>query len=248
MKVLVVSGGGRGIGAAISRQAAALGYLVAVNYVSDKERAEALIAEIAAAGGRAIAIAGDVSREADVVHLFDEAARLLGPVTHMVNNAGITGPSSRLDKASAETIRSCIDINTTGAILVAREAVRRMSPRHGGTGGAIVNISSAATTIGSPGEYVWYAASKGAIDSLTYGMAKELAEEGIRVNAVAPGMTETEIHERSTGDPARVERIRPSIPMKRIGQPEEIAEAVMFLLSDAASYITGSVLRVTGGR
>ncbi|MBI3673240.1 MAG: glucose 1-dehydrogenase [Rhizobiales bacterium] len=248
MKVLVVSGGGRGIGAAISRQAAALGYLVAVNYVSDKERAEALIAEIAAAGGRAIAIAGDVSREADVVHLFDEAARLLGPVTHMVNNAGITGPISRLDKASAETIRSCIDINTTGAILVAREAVRRMSPRHGGTGGAIVNISSAATTIGSPGEYVWYAASKGAIDSLTYGMAKELAEEGIRVNAVAPGMTETEIHERSTGDPARVERIRPSIPMKRIGQPEEIAEAVMFLLSDAASYITGSVLRVTGGR
>ncbi len=166
----------------------------------------------------------------------------------MVNNAGITGRSSRLDAASAETIRSTVDINLTGAIFVAREAVRHLSPRHGGTGGAIVNISSAATTIGSPGEYVWYAASKGGVESLTLGLAKEVAEENIRVNCVAPGMTETEIHDRSSGDPARVERIRPSIPLKRIGKPEEIADAVLYLLGDHATYITGSILRVTGGR
>ena len=247
-KVLVITGGGRGIGAAIARKAARLGYRVAVNYQQDRARADAVAADIVKAGGKAVAIGADVSIAADVVRLFDEAAGQLGPVTHVVNNAGITGKSSRLDAADPETIRSCVDINVTGAILVAREAIRRLSPRHGGMGGAIVNISSAATTIGSPGEYVWYAASKGAIDSLTIGLAKEVAEENIRVNAVAPGMTETEIHERSSGDGARVERIRPSIPMKRIGQPDEIADAVLYLLGDEATYITGSILRVTGGR
>ena len=247
-KVLVITGGGRGIGAAIALKAAALGYAVAVNYVGDRARAEAVVAEISKSSGKAVAIAGDVSQETDVIRLFAEAASLLGPITHVVNNAGITGRSSRLDAASAETIRSTVDINLTGAILVAREAVRHLSPRHGGTGGAIVNISSAATTIGSPGEYVWYAASKGGVESLTLGLAKEVAEENIRVNCVAPGMTETEIHDRSSGDPARVERIRPSIPLKRIGKPEEIADAVLYLLGDHATYITGSILRVTGGR
>lgn len=247
-KVLVVTGGGRGIGAAISRMAAKQGYRVAINYVGDRERAEGVVREITAAGGAAIAIAGDVSQEADVANLFAEAARQLGPITHVVNNAGITGRSSRLDVVEASTIRSCVDINVTGAIFVAREAIRHLSPRHGGRGGAIVNISSAASTLGSPGEYVWYAATKGAIEALTIGMAREVAEEGIRVNTVAPGLTETEIHDRSTGDAARVERLRPMIPLKRVGQPDEIADAVLYLLGDSASYITGSTLRVSGGR
>jgi NAD(P)-dependent dehydrogenase (short-subunit alcohol dehydrogenase family) len=248
VKVLLVTGGSRGIGAAVARKAAEQGYAVAVNYVGEQARAEAVVGDIVAKGGKAVAIAADVSVEADVIRLFSETRSALGPITHVVNNAGITGRSSRLDAAEAKTIRATIDINLTGAIFVAREAVRHLSPRHGGTGGVIVNISSAATTIGSPGEYVWYAASKGGVESLTLGLAKEVAEESIRVNCVAPGMTETEIHERSTGDRARVERIRPSIPLKRIGQPEEIADAVLFLLGDGATYITGSILRVTGGR
>ena len=221
---------------------------MALNYLSDNASAEALVRDITKAGGMAMSVAGDVSKESDVIKLFDEAARQLGPVTHVVNNAGNTGRSSRLDAAEVSTLRACIDINVTGAMLVAREAVRRMAPRHGGTGGAIVNISSAASSLGSPGEYVWYAASKGAIDSFTIGLAKEVADDGIRVNAVAPGMIETEIHELSTGDVARMERIRPMIPMQRIGQPEEVAEAVLFLLSEASSYTTGAVLRLAGGR
>ena len=247
-KVLVVTGGGRGIGAAIARQAAAQGYRVAVNYLRDRKSAESVVVEIASAGAKAVAIAGDVSKTADVTRLFDETATQLGPVTHVVNNAGMTGRSSRLDAADEATIRACIDLNVTGSILVAREACRRMARGHGGKGGAIVNISSGAASLGSPNEYVWYAASKGAIDSFTIGLAKEVAEDGIRVNAVAPGLIETEIHELSAGDGARMERIRPTIPLKRIGAPEEVAEAVLFLLSDAASYITGAVLRVAGGR
>ena len=247
-KVLIVTGGGRGIGAAIGRKAAAQGYRVALNYLRERSRAESVVGDIEAAGGMAVAIAGDVSQSADVGRLFDEAVRLLGPVTHVVNNAGITGSSSRLDQAGEETIRACIDLNVTGAILVAREAVRRMAFRHGGKGGAIVNLSSGAATLGSPGEYVWYAASKGAIDSLTIGLAREVAEDGIRVNAVAPGLIETEIHLRSTGDGARAERLAPTIPLKRIGTPDEIAEAVLFLLAEASSYTTGAVLRVAGGR
>jgi NAD(P)-dependent dehydrogenase (short-subunit alcohol dehydrogenase family) len=247
-RVLVVTGGSRGIGAAVAEKAGAQGYRVAVNYQRDGGRADQVVKAIRANGGEAVAIKGDMSKLGDIVALFDQTAKQLGPITGVVNNAGITGKSSRLDQADPETIRACIDINVTGAILVAREAVKRMSPKHGGRGGVIVNISSAATTIGSPGEYTWYAASKGAIDSFTLGLAREVAEENIRVAGVAPGMIETEIHALSTGDAARVERIRPMIPLKRIGKPQEIADAVMFLLSDRASYITGTVLRVAGGR
>jgi NAD(P)-dependent dehydrogenase (short-subunit alcohol dehydrogenase family) len=177
--------------------------------------------------------------EADVLRVFEEATRL-GRLTHVVNNAGITGRASRLDEASAETIRACIDLNVTGALLVAREATRRLSRRLGGPGGVIVNISSVAASLGSPGEYVWYAASKGAIDALTVGLAKELAGDGVLV--------ETEIHALSTGDPGRLERLRPMIPLERAGRPEEVAAAVLYLMSDEASYITGSNLRVSGGR
>lgn len=247
-KVLLVTGGGRGIGAAIARQAAAQAYHVAVNYLRDQDSAANLVRGITSAGGKAVAIAGDVSNAKDVTRIFDETADHLGPVTHVANNAGMTGRSSRLDAADEATIRACIDINVTGSILVAREACRRMALRHGGKGGAIVNMSSGAATLGSPHEYVWYAASKGAIDSFTLGLSKEMAEDGIRVNAVAPGLIETDIHERSAEDPARMERIRPTIPMKRIGTPDEVAGAVLFLLSDAASYITGAILRVAGGR
>jgi NAD(P)-dependent dehydrogenase (short-subunit alcohol dehydrogenase family) len=247
-KVLLVTGGSRGIGAAVAKAAGSLGYKVVVNYVHDRSSAEATVERIARAGGAAIAIAGDVGRRSDILRLFAETEARLGPITHVVNNAGITGKSSRLDAASPETIEQCIDINVTGAIFVAQEAVKRMSTLNGGKGGVIVNVSSAAVSIGSPGEYTWYAASKGAIDSFTLGLAKEVAEEGIRVVAVAPGLTDTDIHERSSGDAGRVERLKPVIPMKRAGTPEEIAQAVMFMLSDAASYITGTVLRVAGGR
>ncbi len=247
-KVLVITGGGRGIGAATARLACAAGYRVAVNYVSDSTAAEALVKELKATGAKAIAVKGDVSKLEDVIRIFDETEDAFGPVTALVNNAGITGRSSRLDDVDPKVITETIAINVNGVIFAAREAVKRMSTRHGGKGGVIVNISSAAATLGSPGEYVWYAASKGAIESLTIGLAKEVAEEAIRVVCVCPGMVETEIHDRSTGDPARVERIRPNIPVKRIGRPEEIAEAIMFLLSDKASYVTGTTLRVSGGR
>jgi NAD(P)-dependent dehydrogenase (short-subunit alcohol dehydrogenase family) len=247
-QVVLITGGSRGIGAATTRLAAARGYDVVVTYRSEQEAAEAVVAECQALGAKACAVAGDVSVEADVLRVFDEAAGALGPIRHVVNNAGITGRSSRLDAADAAVIRTCIDVNVTGAILVAREAARRLSTRNGGPGGSLVNISSVAASIGSPGEYVWYAASKGAIDALTIGLAKELATEGVRVNAVSPGLVETEIHDRSTGDAGRMERIAPMIPVGRIGQPGEIAEAVLFLMSDAASYTTGANIRVSGGR
>ena len=247
-KVLLITGGGRGIGAATARLAAAAGYRVAINYLSDAKAADALVQELKSTGAKVIAVKGDVSKIDNVVRIFDETEEAFGPVTALVNNAGITGKSSRLDDVDPQTIIDTIAINVNGAIFAAREAVRRMSTRHGGKGGAIVNISSAAATVGSPGEYVWYAASKGAIESLTIGLAKEVAEEGIRVNCVCPGMVETEIHDRSTGDPARMERIRPMIPMKRIGRPQEIAEAIMFMLSEKSSYVTGASLRVSGGR
>ena len=244
-KVLLITGGSRGIGAATARMASAEGYAIAVNYVSDRNAADSVVAEL---GKRAIAVQGDVSNPADVLRMFDETEAAFGPITHLVNSAGITGKSSRLDKADVQTIVDTIAINLTGSILASQEAVRRMSTQHGGKGGVIINISSAAATLGSPGEYTWYAAAKGGIDAFTIGLAKEVAMEGIRVASVTPGMTETEIHERSTGDRSRVERIRPTIPMQRIGTAEEIANAIMFLLSDKASYITGTTLRVAGGR
>ncbi len=243
-KVLLITGGGRGIGAATAKLADAEGYAIAINYQSDKARAE----ETARGLKKAIIVQGDVSKPEDVVRMFDDTEAKLGKVTHVVQSAGITGKSSRLVDAPPDVIRQTLDINLLGTILVAREAVKRMSTRLGGQGGVIVNVSSAAALIGSPGEYVWYAASKGGVDSLTFGLAKEVAEEGIRVNAVVPGMVETEIHERSTGDAARVDRIRPNIPMKRIGRPDEIAQAIMFLLGDQSSYVTGTTLRVSGGR
>jgi NAD(P)-dependent dehydrogenase (short-subunit alcohol dehydrogenase family) len=247
-RIMLVTGGSRGIGAAVARKAAATGYDVAVNYMSDATAAEAVAADVRAAGRRAVTVKGDVSSEEDVKAIFKAVDDGLGRLTDLVNNAGVTGRSSRLDTAAAEVIRRCIDINVTGAILAAQAAIPRLATRQGGPGGNIVNISSIAARLGSPGEYVWYAASKGAIDALTIGLAKELAPDGIRVNAVSPGMIDTEIHAKSTEDAARVERIRPSIPMQRIGRAEEVADAVLYLLSDAASYVTGANLVVGGGR
>ncbi|KRE07521.1 sugar dehydrogenase [Bosea sp. Root381] len=246
--VLLVTGGSRGIGAAICIMAAQRGYDVAVNYQSNAEAAEKVVAACKAAGAKAIAIKGDMAKDADITRVFAEVAAALGPLSHVVNNAGITGPAGRLADADPQTIRTCIDVNVTGAILVAREAARALLANGAAKDRAIVNISSIAAGIGSADEFVWYAASKGAIDSLTIGLARELAPSGIRVNAVAPGMTETDIHAMSSGEPGRVARIAPTIPLKRAAQPEEIAEAVLFALSEASSYMIGSILRVGGGR
>jgi NAD(P)-dependent dehydrogenase (short-subunit alcohol dehydrogenase family) len=246
-KILIVTGGSRGIGAATSRLAGQRGYAVVVNYQRDLAAAAAVVADIEAGGGRAIAVQADVAREEEVERLFAETDKRLGRVTHLVNNAGITGRSQRLDKVDIATLKAVFDLNVLGAFLCARAAVKRMSTLHGGSGGAIVNVSSAAATLGSPGEYIWYAASKGAIDTMTIGLAKEVAREGIRVNAVSPGMVDTEIHAAS-GDPGRVERIVPNVPLGRIASPAEVAESIHFLLSDAASYCAGAVIRVSGGR
>ncbi len=246
--VVLITGGSRGIGASVAQLAASRGYDVAITYRSEREAAERVVEACRASGAGAMALQGDVAVEADVIRVFDEAEAALGRVSHVVNNAGVTGQSSQLADAAAETMRACIDINVMGALWVAREAARRLSRSRGGEGGTIVNISSVAATLGSPNEYVWYAASKGAIDALTIGMARELAGEGVRVNAVSPGMTRTDIHERSSKDVGRMERLRPFIPMNRLGEPDEIAEGVLFLISDAASYITGANLPVSGGR
>ena len=246
--VVLITGGSRGIGAAVAQLAALRGYDVAITYRSEREAAEQVLANCRASGAAAVACQGDVVIEDDVARMFDEAEAALGAISHVVNNAGITGKSSRLEQASADAIRSCIDINVLGALWVAREAARRLPRGPSDKARTIVNISSVAASLGSPNEFVWYAASKGAIDSLTIGLAKELAGQGIRVNAVSPGMTNTDIHERSTQDAGRLERLRPHIPMNRIGEPMEIAEAVLFLMSDAASYITGANIPVSGGR
>ena len=244
---LIVTGGSRGIGAAIARLACARGYAVVVNYASNAGAAHALVDEIVVGGGQAVAVEGDVSREADVIALFAQAESAFGPVKALVNNAGITGGVSRVDELSADVLMRVLAVNIAGVILPSREAVRRMSTRHGRSGGAIVNISSLAARVGSAGEWVHYATTKGAVNTFTIGLAREVAGEGIRVNAVAPGMIETDIH-AAAGGPARLERVGPTIPLQRVGQPAEIAEAVLFLLSSASSYTTGSILEVGGGR
>jgi NAD(P)-dependent dehydrogenase (short-subunit alcohol dehydrogenase family) len=246
-RVLLVTGGGRGIGAATARLAARRGYAVCVNYLRDKGAAESVVQDIRDDGGSAIAVAGDVSVEKDVLHLFDACDRSLGPLAALVNNAGIVATRARVDAIEAARLERMFAVNVVGAFLCAREAIKRMSKRHGGKGGAIVNVSSGAARLGSPGEWVDYAASKGAIDTMTLGLSKELAEDGIRVNCVRPGFVNTEIH-AGAGEPDRIERLRDSIPMKRGGEPEEVARAILWLLSAEASYSTGAILDVTGGR
>jgi len=244
---LVITGGSRGIGAATARLAAARGYAVCINYRSDAKAARGVVDAIESAGGRAHAVRGNVADEADVVRLFDESQRAFGPPTGLVNNAGVVGPANRVADVPLSTLREVFDINILGAFLAAREAVRRMSTARGGKGGSIVNLSSMASFLGSPGEFVHYAASKGAIETFTIGLSREVAREGIRVNAVAPGLIDTEIH-AAAGFPDRVERLGPTVPMGRGGTADEVAEAILWLLSDAASYVNGTSLRVSGGR
>jgi len=245
--VLIVTGGGRGIGAATARLAAERGYAVCVNYRTNQQTAEAVVTDIQAAGGTATAVGADISSEADVVRLFTTVDAQLGPLTALVNNAGILERQTRVEHIDAARIDRVFATNVRGAFLCAREAVRRMSTKHGGTGGAIVNVSSRAAQLGSPGEYVDYAASKAALDALTLGLALEVAAEGIRVNGVRAGHIYTEIH-ASGGEAHRVDRLAPALPMRRGGEAIEVARAILWLLSDEASYTTGSFIDVAGGR
>ena len=244
--VVVVTGGSRGIGAACANTFAAGGWSVCVSYRQDEDAARGVVDRCLESGGEAMAVQADVAEEEDVVTLFQRAGEL-GPLTALVNNAGIVGPKRRVDELDAARIARMMEVNVVGTFLCAREAVRRMSTRHGGGGGSIVNLSSVAARLGSPGEYVDYAASKGAVDTMTIGLAREVAGEGIRVNAVRPGLIETEIHARA-GQPDRVERLLPGVPMGRGGTAQEVAEAVLWLCSPAASYVTGSLLDIAGGR
>ncbi len=245
-KVVVITGAARGIGAATARLAAQRGYAVCVNYRRRRDAADAVVRSIEASGGRALAVCADVSVEEQVVDLFDTAQRELGPVTALVNNAGILETQTRVDAIDSARLRRIFTTNVIGSFLCSREAVRRMSTQQGGSGGAIVNVSSLAARGGAPGEYVDYAASKGAVDTLTVGLAKEVAAEGIRVNAVRPAFIHTDIH-ADGGEAGRVERIAAQLPMQRGGRPEEVAHAILWLLSDEASYVTGSFIDLTGG-
>ncbi|GGX99630.1 SDR family oxidoreductase [Vogesella alkaliphila] len=246
-KVLLITGASRGIGAATARLAAQQGYAVAVNYHRNHAAAEAVVADIHAAGGQAVAIAANVADEVDVLRLFAECEAALGPLSALVNNAGVLEQQMRLDEMSVARWQRIMATNVVGPLLCCREAVKRLSTRHGGPGGAIVNVSSAAARLGSPNEYVDYAASKGALDTLTVGLAREVAAEGIRVNGVRPGFIYTGMH-ADGGEPGRVDRVKSAVPMQRGGQPEEVAAAILWLLSDAASFTTGSFIDVAGGR
>jgi len=247
VSTLVVTGGSRGIGAAVCEAAAAAGWDVVVDYARDAAAAGDVVRRIAEAGGEALAVQADVRSADGVEQLFAAADAWRGPVTGLVNNAGISGGFARVDEVTEQALHDVLEVNVVGPFLCAGAAVRRMSTRHGGSGGAIVNVSSRAAKLGGPGEYVHYAASKAAIDTLTVGLAREVATEGIRVNAVAVGLVDTDFH-AAAGEPGRPDRIRPTVPMQRSGAPEEIAAAVAWLLSDDASYTTGTVLAVSGGR
>ena len=246
-QIVLITGGGRGIGAAVALLAAQRGFAVAVNYASNSLAADEVVRTIRAGGGTAIAVQADVGDEAQVMAMFEKVDAKLGRLSALVNNAGVVDMQARVDEMSVARLERMFRINVIGSLVCAREAVRRMSTKHGGTGGAIVNVSSAASRLGSPGQYVDYAASKGAIDTFTAGLAKEVADEGIRVNAVRPGLIETDIH-ASGGMPERAAMLAPTVPMKRIGTPEEIAGAIVWLLSPEASYTTAALLDVTGGR
>lgn len=246
-KIVVITGGSRGIGAAAARLAAAEGYAVCISYVRNRAAAEEVMAAIRSGGGEGIAVQADVASEADVVRLFETVDRELGTLTALVNNAGILERQMRVEDMDTARLGRIFATNVIGSFLCAREAVRRMSTAHGGAGGAIVNVSSVAARLGAPNEYVDYAASKGAVDSMTLGLSKEVGAEGIRVNAVRPGVIYTEIH-ASGGEPGRVDRIKDSLPMKRGGTAEEVANAILWLLSEQASYSTGTFIDVTGGR
>jgi NAD(P)-dependent dehydrogenase (short-subunit alcohol dehydrogenase family) len=246
-QVVLITGASRGIGAATARLAASRGYAVGVNFFRDAHAANAIVDAIANGGGRAIAVQADVASASAVATLFEEVDRRLGPLTALVNNVGILERQMRLDEMSPERLQRVFAVNVIGAFLCAREAVRRMSTKHGGRGGAIVNVSSGASRLGSPAEYIDYAATKGALDTMTIGLSKEVATEGIRVNAVRPGHIYTEIH-ASGGEPGRVDRLRSMVPMGRGGHAEEVARAILWLLSDEASYCTGSFIDVAGGK
>ncbi|MBV9439407.1 MAG: SDR family oxidoreductase [Candidatus Eremiobacteraeota bacterium] len=247
MPALLVTGGSRGIGAAIARRAAVAGWDVALTYERDSDAAHTVAAEVKRAGRRALAQRADVAEERDVVHAFDAAESALGPITGLVNNAGITGGLRRVESVDPDMLTRLFAVNVIGTMLCAREAVRRMSTAHGGTGGAIVNVSSRAAQLGGAGEWVHYAATKGAVETFTRGLAREVVREAIRVNAVAPGLIETELH-AAAGAPDRTVRLAPGIPAGRSGTADEVAEAVVWLLSPAASYVVGAILPVSGGR
>jgi NAD(P)-dependent dehydrogenase (short-subunit alcohol dehydrogenase family) len=241
--VLLIAGGSRGIGASTAKLAAARGYDVAVNYKNNSNAAASVVAAVKAAGGNAAAIQGDMAIEADIERVFSETTEKLGPITHFLHSSGISGKYSRLDEADASTIREVLDVDTFGALLCLRACVKRMSTKYNGKGGAIVMMSSMAAPLGGANECVWYAAAKAGVDSMVIGVSREVAKEGIRVNAVTPGVIDTDIQ-----PPGRVERVTPMLPMGRAGQPDEVAEAILFLLSDGASYVNGANLRVSGAR
>jgi len=246
-RILLVTGAGRGIGAAIARLAAKRGYDVAINYAGNEAAAQNVVDDIKKAGRRGIAIKGNMGDPGDIKNLFEQVDKQLGRITDLANNAGIMGLPSRVDGIDAKTLKEVIDVNVTGAILVAAEAVRRMSTKHGGRGGTIVNMGSMAAALGMPGDYVWYAASKGAINSFTVGLSREVIAEGIRVNAVSPGLINTDIH-ASAGQPDRAERLKSIIPIGRFGEPDEVAQTVLYLMSDEASYVVGANVAISGGR